>query len=374
MRTRILCAVLLAFAATGCGNLNDNLGTAIYVRYTPDGHLVVFAGDRIDVYSADLDQVEARIPAPAPSDAIWPYTGVFSLSDDGTTAVVVHPNRTHNYAELYSLSTLTKRLLDLGPLPQDPDPHVLNNDQPDDVALSPQGNLLFVMGGIHSVTSLMQMFDTTTGQNLWSIDWAITPVFSPDESRMYAMGGHWDTSTLQGFDTQTGAITLDVTPASRLGRLGLMPDASTVIALTTAQPAPCTPNNICPPRITSYATADGSVTRQFALAANTYALEYQPNGLPLFRCSTAAGLCAVGLLIYDPVSYYGPIGSSVQVWSTDGTLVQSIDTAFNDAAVSPDGQFVAVALGSNDSSGNALVYRVSDGSLVRTLHYGGGPF
>jgi hypothetical protein len=367
MRTRILCAILLAFAATGCGNLNDNLGTAIYVRYTPDGHLVVFAGDRIDVYSPDLDQVEARIPAPAPSDAIWPYTDVFSLSDDGTTAAVIHANGSHNHAEIYSLSTLTKTLVDLGPLP-----YSNRDDPPDDVALSPRGDLVFVIGGTHSIPSLTQMFNTTTGENLWTGDWSATPVFSADESRMYAIGGRWN--NLQGFDTQSGAITLDVTPASTLGRLGLMPDASTVIALTTAQPAPCTPNNICPPRITIYATADGSVTRQFALPANTYALEYQPNGLPLFRCSAAAGLCAVGLLIYDPVSYYGPIGSSVQVWSTDGTLVQSIDTAFNDAAVSPDGQFVAVALGSNGSSGNAVVYRVSDGSLVRTLHYGGGPF
>ena len=54
--------------------------------------------------------------------------------------------------------------------------------------------------------------------------------------------------------------------------------------------------------------------------------------------------------------------------------MQSIDTLFNDAAVSPDGQFVAVALGSNGTAGDAVVYRVSDGSLVRTLHYGGGPF
>ena len=78
---------------------------------------------------------------PAPSDAISPDTDVFSLSDDGTVAVVVHPNTTHNYAELYSLSTLTKRLLDLGPLPQP------NDDRPDDVALSPRGESPVRHGG-----------------------------------------------------------------------------------------------------------------------------------------------------------------------------------------------------------------------------------
>ncbi|HLK89751.1 MAG TPA: hypothetical protein VKZ18_07650 [Polyangia bacterium] len=370
MKTKLLGALLLVVTAVGCGNLNDNLGTAIYVRYTPDGRLVVFGGDRVDVYSPDLSTLEARIPAPAPSTATWPYTDVFSLSDDGNVAVVVHPNQTHNHAELYSLTTFQKTLVDLGPLPDASQPNLMYDDQPDDVALSPQGDLLFVMGGLHSTTSLMQMFDTSTGQNLWTTDWEITPVFSPDGSRMYAIGGAWDSSSLQGFDARTGAVTLDATTASWLGRIGMMADPSTVVALTTAVSELSCGSTIspCSPQITSYSTVDGSATAQLALQANTIASE------TVFRCSSAAGLCAVGVAVYDPVSSYGPIGWEVQVWSMAGTFLQSVETAFNDVSISPDGQFLAVAQGSKLNNGDAVVYRISDGSLVRTLHYGGsGP-
>ena len=48
---------------------------------------------------------------------------------------------------------------------------------------------------------------------------------------------------------------------------------------------------------------------------------------------------------------------------------QAIFTGANDLAISPDGQFLALATG-----GDAEVYRISDGLLVNSRHYGGTIF
>ena len=348
--------------AVGCGNLND-VNTALFVRYTPDGHLVVFAGDTIDVYTADLAKREIGLPVDRPSAALSGYTDLFSLSDDGSAAAVIYPNTDHTFADVFSLSTLTMTSIDLGPPP--PGQY---NYAPEDLALSPQGDLLFVMGGIDGAYSNTGMFNAFSGDRLWTGDWAIMPIFSPDESTLYVSGNHG--ADLQGLDSRTGAVTLDAPLLGSLERLGMMPDASTLIGLTGFGPTPCTVTDPCGPAIELFSTADGSVAREFPLVANTELTGNEPLGLPVFRCSTAAGLCVVGVVPYDPLTRVASETSQVQVWSTNGTLVQSIDTPFADAAVSPDGQYVAVALG----SGDAAVYRVSDGSLVRTHHYGGGPF
>jgi hypothetical protein len=48
---------------------------------------------------------------------------------------------------------------------------------------------------------------------------------------------------------------------------------------------------------------------------------------------------------------------------------QAIFTGANDLAISPDGQFLAIA-----TRGDAEVYRISDGQLVNSHHYGGTIF
>lgn len=364
MKKELLGIAALAFTSTvtvGCGNLND-VNAALYVRYTDDGHLVVFTGNTIDVYTGDLVKREISLPVDRPSDAISQDTDLFSLSDDGSTAAVIFPNTSHTFVNVFSLSTLTASAIDLGP----PAPGQYNY-APEDLALSPGGDRLFVMGGIDGVDRNTGTFDVITGDRLWTGDWAIMPIFSPDGSTLYVSGNHG--ADLEGLDARTGALTLDVALTTRLERLGAMPDASTLPALSGVGGAPCAAASPCAPAIDVFSTVDGSVTRQFPLQANTELTGNEPLGLPVFRCAPGTGLCVVGVASYDPVTNLAQ-ASEVQVWSMDGTLVQSIETPFSDAAVSPDGELVAVAAG----NGDAAVYRVSDGSLVGTRRYGGGPF
>jgi WD40 repeat protein len=71
---------------------------------------------------------------------------------------------------------------------------------------------------------------------------------------------------------------------------------------------------------------------------------------------------------YPPLSLLG--NPRVKVWSLTGTLFQIVPTVASDVAISPDGQFLAIA----DTENNVKVFRISDGSLVNTHHYGGSVF
>ena len=108
-------------------------------------------------------------------------------------------------------------------------------------------------------------------------------------------------------------------------------------------------------------TSDGSTTSQVLLPPGAVfggSFEQPPS----FRCAPAAGVCAFPVLEEDSSGFI--LSGALQVWALDGTLVQSIDMAGGDVAISPDGQYVASV---ND--GDVIVYRVSDGSQVKTLLY-----
>jgi hypothetical protein len=342
-------------SALGCGNL-DNFNAAVNVRYAPDGTLVVFAGDAIDLFDSDLSTRKASIPT---------SPGIFSLSDDGMTAAVsaYDSNANRSRIELFDLpSGRQAPSVDLGPPPP-------NNPQayaPEDLALSPSGDLVYVMGGVASAYRLVAMFDTATGAMLWSGDWAIMPTFTPDGDTVYVSGNHG--LDLQGFDARTGVQGLDAPVSDEPDALGMMPDVNTLIALVEPGCVP-TPDLPCSLSIEFLSVADGSVLRQFPLVPNTVLSGDGPLGLPAFRCSTAAGLCAVHSFQISPAS--GLVsGGQVQVWTTGGAMRQAIFTVFaSDLAISPDGQFLAIA-----SRGDAAVYRISDGQLVNSHHYSGTIF
>jgi hypothetical protein len=340
-------------SALGCGNL-DNFNAAVNVRYAPDGTLVVFAGDAIDLFDSDLSTRKASIPT---------SPGIFSLSDDGTTAAVsaydINANRSR--IELFDLpSGRQVPSIDLGSPPVDPTQYA-----PEDLALSPSGDLVYVMGGVASAYRLVAMFDTATGAMLWSGPWAIIPIFTPDGNTVYVTGDQG--MDLQGFDARTGVQGLDAPVPFDVAGFGMMPDVNTLIALDGPECVP-TPDIPCPVSIAFFSAADGSVLRQFPLVANTVLSGDGHLGLPAFRCSTAAGLCAVNLSQIDPLSGLHS-GAQVQVWTTGGAMRQAIFTGANDVAISPDGQFLAIATG-----GDAQVYRISDGQLVNSHHYGGTIF
>jgi hypothetical protein len=129
---------------------------------------------------------------------------------------------------------------------------------------------------------------------------------------------------------------------------------------------------------------DGNVLSQFLATSATEDLygSSLPLGLPAFRCSAQAGLCAVGV---DEIVGVAPtvpgqppqplLGAPrVKVWSLEGVLYQDLAVPNGgvaaDVAVSADGQFLAIA----DGTGDVQVFQISDGSLVNTRHYSGTIF
>ena len=342
-------------AALGCGDL-DNFNSAVNVRYAPDGTLVVFAGDAIDLFDSDLSTRKASIPT---------YPGIFSLSDDGNVAAVASSGGSESRIAIFSISLRREMSsVDLGPSPA---------DYAEDLALSPRGDLVYVMGPVGSVgtTNLVNgggdiggiaMFDTGTGAQLWAGDWAIMPIFTPDGNTVYVSGNHGQ--DLQGFAARTGVQGLDAPEPGDVAGFGMMPDVNTLIALVVPGCVP-TPDLPCSLSIEFLSVADGSVLRQFPLVANTVLSGDGPLGLPAFRCSTAAGLCAVNLGRVSPPSDLVS-GGQVQVWTAGGAMRQAIFTGATDLAISPDGQFLAIA-----TRGDAEVYRISDGQLVNSRHYTG---
>ena len=352
----IMLPLAVWFGTAGCGDLG-NVNPALAVRYAPDGTLVVYAGDTIDLYDEQLATQMKRIPV---KQAHGAYLGEFSLSDDGTLAAVpdYDGNANRSTIDLYRIPSGDRPpSIDLGPPPDMPQAYV-----PEDLALSPHGDLVYVMGGVAGGYRLAAMFDTGSGAMLWPTDWAIAPAFSLDGSQLYVSGKQGQ--DLLGFDARSGAPILDapiITPPD-----GMSPtaDPNTLVGLLEGT-------------IALLSTSDGSVISQFAAVSATEALTGGPVlGLPAFRCSAPAGLCALGVDQISAVMSGDPptplIGgpSRVKVWSLTGTLFQTLLASASDLAISPDGQFLAIA----NSEGDAQVFRISDGSLVNSHHYGGRVF
>jgi hypothetical protein len=363
MTTKFIAAVTLtALAGAGCGNL-ESANATVRLGYTPDGSLVVFAGNHIDVYDAQLGVRELSIPTPPPQDS---WGGLFSLSEDGTVAAVSRTTSSHRGVELFQIpSGKSLPRFDLDP-PQPGQPIYA----PEDMALSPHGDLLYVMG-VNGMARMSGMFDTVTGALAWSREWAIEPVFAADESTVYVNGNHGQ--DLLGLDARTGAPGLDAPVPTGGAQLGALGDAHTLIELVTRgcpnpQLISFSNGNVvesCPLSIAFISTDDGSTVRSFPLTPNT---ALYGRGLPLggaaFRCSTSAGLCAVGVANWDPVTMRAGDGV-VQLWRMDGTLAQSIPGVWvDDLSISPDGQLLAIA-----TDGDVRVHRISDGARVATRHY-----
>lgn len=345
MCTAVVLGALVG-AAAGCGDLKEIAVQAFYVRYTPNGSLVVYAGDAIDVYSADLTTKQASIPIPALPNAPPSYSSAFALSDDGTTAAVsVRSLPSPSVDDQIALFSLpggeSLPAIELGPLSQ-------NVGEAEDLALSPHGDLLYVTGPINDLYRQTGVFDTGSSALLWSRDWTVTPVFSPDGATVYAAGDQGQ--DLFGFDARTGAIGLDV-PVPSFPDLIAMADPQTLIARSGYA-------------FQLLSTEDGSLVRQlFQLNENTALSGTTRLGLPAARCSVTVGLCAVAMGTVDPATMIVN-GYGVQIWNMDGTLLGMVQTQANDVAISPDGLFLAIA-----DLLDVKVFRISDGVMVGSRHY-----
>src|SRR4051812_22632796 len=187
--------------AAGCGDLAD-VNPALAVRYAPDGTLVVFTGVSIDLYDTQLAMKQDSIPAPQTGGG---YGICFSLSDDGTVASVsdINPTTSRTKIDMFSIPDRGKLpAVDLGPPPKARLGYAV-----EDLALSPHGDLVYVMGGVADDYRKVAMFDTATGAMLWSGDWAIAPAFSSDGSQIYVSGNHG--LDVQRFDARSGVSVLD---------------------------------------------------------------------------------------------------------------------------------------------------------------------
>lgn len=369
-KTMFAAVMLLSLVGTaGCGDL-ESVGQAVYVHYTPDGSLVVWAGDAIDVFDTQLKTRLARILMVRDRY----MGGVFSLSDDGTVAAVASVGLTDNRVDLFEIPSGTRRAsVELGPAPPLPplDPEHPRTEYlaygPEDLALSPHGDLVYVVGAVGDMYGGTGMFDVASGARLWTKEWAIDPIFSPDGSTLHVLGNHGE--TLQGFDARTGVQGLGADGAVSIDRLAMMPDAHTLIVLRATDCVPL-PNGPCPLSIAFLSVTDGSTLRSFPLPPNSGLYGTSRLGMPAFRCSTSAGLCAVGLSTFDPKTYTYD-DTFVQVWRTDGTLVGTIKIgpqkpdAPNDLAISPDGQFLALV-----QDAGVSVYRIGDGKRMGRREYG----
>jgi DNA-binding beta-propeller fold protein YncE len=357
--------LVMSIAAVGCGNLGD-VNPSLAVRYSPDGTLVVFAGDVIDLYDEELTTRLARIPA-HPDDGRFASVSIYSLSADGTVAAALEYDMDANRSrlQLFSIPGRTRLpAVDLQPPPDKPEEYV-----PEDFALSPHGDLVYLVGGVASDYRKTGMIDIASGTMLWSNEWAIAPVFSPDGSQIYVSGEQGQ--AVLGFDARSGAPVLNA-PIAWADGLGWTTDPDTLIGLFDRT-------------IQLISIIDGSVVGQFeAVSATEQLYGALPLGMPAFRCSAQAGLCAVGVGELSGVMasetpggrpqpiYGGP--ARVKVWSQTGVLYQFLrlpeGVGANDVAISPDGQYVATG----DASGHVAVFRIDDGSLVNGHQYGGSVF
>ena len=169
-------AGLLALLGTalGCGDL-DNFNAAVNVRYAPDGTLVVFAGDAIDLFDSDLSTRRASIPT---------SPGIFSLSDDGGTAAVsaYDSKADRSRIELFDLPNGRQSpSIDLGPRPTS----------------TPQATAPRTWPSRRPATWSMSwaVWPADTGWSRCSIppparcsglgNWAIMPTFTPDGNTVY---------------------------------------------------------------------------------------------------------------------------------------------------------------------------------------------
>ena len=346
MKDKVLALVTVIGSATallaGCGNLG-NVNATLAVRYTPDGTLVVFAGNTIDLYDEELATRTASIPT---------SPGIFTLSDDGNVAAVASASGSESRIAIFNMPARREvSSVDLGPSPA---------DFAEDLALSPDGDLVYVMGPVGSVGTMnlmngdgdsggVAMFDTGSGAQLWAGDWASAPAFSSDGSQIFVSGKQGQ--DLQGFDARSGAPLLDSPVASPPEVMGSTADPHTLVGLFDGP-------------IELLSTDDGSVLSQFAAVSDTEGLYgTEVLGLPAFRCSPQAGLCAVGVAEIvgvmagpapgDPPSTPLFGDPRVKVWSLTGTLYQTLAASASDVAISPDGQFLAIA-----DQGDAKVFRI----------------
>ena len=170
---------LLALLGTalGCGDL-DNFNSAVNVRYAPDGTLVVFAGDAIDLFDPDLSTRRASIPVPASQH----FQSVRRWED--VAAVHVFDSRGEPYRALQHTGRQARLPpVELGP----PAAHPIRK-MPRLIWRFRRTEILRLLHGWREErVQLVEMFDTGSGSLLWTSDFAYSPIFSPDGSTVYVI-------------------------------------------------------------------------------------------------------------------------------------------------------------------------------------------
>jgi hypothetical protein len=260
------------------------------------------------------------------------------------------------------------------------------------LAPSPDGTRLYVRS-IDDEGWTAAVLDTATAAPIWtqSGDWLL-PVWSPDGAVLFAMNEDVAalTSSLDALDAGTGAVkwrTHLTDPNSNVGGITALALVGNGTSLTAPQfdpsnePPACLGSlwepGECPPVTSFWSAADGTLAAQLPPVPLTMDFPGNAALAESFVCN-ATDLCAERLVEYTPptpndlgsfVIRPAPTGLYVRLYRTDGTELQRLlikpggASANGSMAISPDGQFIAIA---DDpvSAGGVKLFSVADGTIV----------
>jgi hypothetical protein len=354
MRTTVI-ALLVWVTLTGLGSGcrdNDVYSGAKDVGYGPDGTLVVFVADGLKVYDVDM-QHEKRSVRLTPNGLVDVPWG-FDLSRDGTVAVVSYSNTNSHDVDLFRIPT-GERLITIDVTGTSASAFPVQ-----DVFVSPHGDLVYTRSpsGVYDAATGAKLWDDPSGEHK-------LPVFSPDDTTLFGVVGTPTGSRIEALDARTGTsrFGIDVTG---LSALSVTPDGSTLVGIVSPPcggadvgAGPCSRGGSPGETTTFWSTSDGTVLGQHPPFPGTLSARVFPEG-SVVTCAATAGPCATVATDGDQ--------RIVLVWKPDGTLLHTLPVYANALAFSADGTHLAIA------GGDAYVYRVADGSLLRTRSYTSGSF
>ncbi len=354
----------LAFVlSTGCGDLLDGFRPTA-VSYRPSGDIAAISSSAMIIYDGDLGAPKASLPYGAGDVASSMAGGGRALCAGGDVGASVEGGDGFDDRLVLFEIPGGSRLL------------TLNTTLLTDYRLAPSCDRVAVAYARDGMLPIdqngttvgwdngpiwLEVYRLADGALLWSTRHSEGAhlAFSPDGARLFATVG---VETAAGYETHvrswnaaTGELLFDtVAPASVGSPLSLAsaPDGSLISAF-------CIENGLnCRGGFAVWSGEDGTLARTVAQDEGFFPsvdVVVSPDG---------AWWLALGVRGFPT-----PI-DVLQIWSSEGTLLRTVDRSVVSAAFSPDSTEYATL----DSSDELTVYRVSDGAKLATRSFDGSFF